>query len=248
MENKFYIYAHINKLTKDIFYIGKGKDRRAYDKNKRNKKWKQYTSQNEYQVIILQDNMLEDDALKLEEFLIKKIGRENLCNLTDGGESGCGYQFTEEHKNYYKELFKGQKNPFYGKKHNQETINLISQKNKGKERSEFSRKIASEICKNRIGNKHPMYGKKHKEETKLKISNMVKGENNPMFGKKHTQETRKKISEKMSGENNYFYGKKRPDHSKLMSENNPSSVKIKYNDKIYNSIIDLWKNEFSDIK
>ena len=25
MENKFYIYAHINKLTKDIFYIGKGK-------------------------------------------------------------------------------------------------------------------------------------------------------------------------------------------------------------------------------
>ena len=93
-----------------------------------------------------------------------------------------------------------------------------------------------------------MYGKKHKEETKLKISNMVKGENNPMFGKKHTQETRKKISEKMSGENNYFYGKKRPDHSKLMSENNPSSVKIKYNDKIYNSIIDLWKNEFSDIK
>jgi hypothetical protein len=58
---------------------------------------------------------------------------------------------------------------------------------------------------------------------------------------------RKYKSQQMIGKKHFFYGKKRPDHSKVMSKNNPSSIKIKYNDNIYNSIMDLWRSEFSDI-
>jgi len=57
----------------------------------------------------------------------------------------------------------GEKNPFYGKRHTDETKKIISEKKKGK--SGLS------------GEKNGMYGKKHSDATKLKIS-----ENNPWKG------------------------------------------------------------------
>lgn len=247
MKNEYYVYVHINKLTKDIFYVGKGKLRRAWAKTKRNKLWKNYIKENEYEIVILQDNMLENEALNLEMFLIKKLGRDNLVNLTDGGEKGYGYIMSDEQKNRYRELFKGEKNPFYGKTHNEETRKKLSRINIGRLKSEKAKQIASEICKNRIGDKHPMYGKKHKEDSIIKMRESNKGSNNPMYGKNHSEETKKIMSDLKKGDKHPFYGKKRPHHSSLMSNNNPSSKKIEFEGVIYNSIINLWRDKFSDI-
>ena len=184
MENNYYIYFHINLVSNEVFYVGKGKDKRAWSKSSRSPHWHNIVNKYGYRVDIIEKELTDVQSKIKEIYFIKKIGRKDLgfgklVNHTDGGEGVCGL--------------------------------------------------------------------KHTEESKLKTSLKTKGDKNYMFGKTHTEEARKKISEKMSGENNHFYGKKRPDHSKLMSQNNPSSVKIKYNDIIYNSIMDLWRSEFSDI-
>lgn len=84
--------------------------------------------------------------------------------------------------------------------------------NRGKHRSEETRKKISESCKGReTWNK----GISWCEESKKKMSKSRKGkytgENSFMFGKHHSEETRKKISEsnkgKQAGENNPMFGK-----------------------------------------
>lgn len=67
------------------------------------------------------------------------------------------------------ESVKGEKNPFFGKTHSEETIRKIIEANK-------LRAFPS-------------------EETRQKMREATTGEKNPFFGKKHSDETRKKISE-----------------------------------------------------
>lgn len=61
--------------------------------------------------------------------------------------------------------------------------------NKGKIRSEDTKK---KICENHKG----MLGKHHSEETKKKQSEAKKAEKNPNYGKHPSEETKKRISEK----------------------------------------------------
>jgi|SaaInlStandDraft_4_1057021.scaffolds.fasta_scaffold34844_2 very-short-patch-repair endonuclease len=74
----------------------------------------------------------------------------------------------------------GNRNPFYGKKHTQETKDKIGSKNKG--------------------NISPFYGKKHTKESLRKLSESLKGkfkgEKNPFYGKKHPQCILDRIAEK----------------------------------------------------
>ncbi len=176
MDNKFYIYFHINPLTNKIFYVGKGKHRRAWVKYGRSKYWNNIVKKYGYIIDLVEENLTEEQSLQREKFYIQKIGRENLCNLTDGGDGMSGYICSEEKRKKLSDI-KGQKHHFYGKKHNENTLSKMSEIKKGK---------------------------------------------------KFTEDTRKKMADKKKGENNFFYNKKRPDHSKKMSQNNPASVKIKF--------------------
>lgn len=83
--NKFYVYKHINKKTNEVFYIGKGSGKRAYDKINRNKNWIEYTKNNEYYVTIFKDSLTEDEAYDMEIDEIKKIGLDKLTNISSGG-------------------------------------------------------------------------------------------------------------------------------------------------------------------
>ena len=56
-------------------------------------------------------------------------------------------------------MFSGEKNPFYGKHHSDETKKKISKNRKGK-------------C---VGENHPFYGKKHSEEELKKMSENRRG-------------------------------------------------------------------------
>jgi hypothetical protein len=84
---------------------------------------------------ISQNNMFEDEAHKLEVYLIKLFGRQDqktgtLLNHTDGGEGSSGLKWSEEsrankrgeHHPYHNKgyLVTGEKNGFYGKKHTDE--------------------------------------------------------------------------------------------------------------------------------
>src|SRR4030043_1805886 len=89
MSNKcFYVYIHKDP-NGNVFYVGKGKGKRAWDKSKRHSMWKRYVKRfsGRFNVEIYRDNLTEDEALNLEYELMDKYGAEliNWSNISVDG-------------------------------------------------------------------------------------------------------------------------------------------------------------------
>lgn len=99
MNNIFYTYVH-RKPNGEIFYVGKGKDKRAWSHNSRNRFWKGVVAKYGYTVEIIDDNLSEQQAFELEEFLISycKTRKQGgtLVNFTDGGKGTKGVTVSPE--------------------------------------------------------------------------------------------------------------------------------------------------------
>ena len=101
---KFYIYLHKTADTLETFYVGKGKDNRAWSTRGRSKFWSRVKDKHGYIVEIVSTGLSEHEAFLKEKELIKFYGRRdknqgNLVNLTDGGEGVSGFIWSEESKN-----------------------------------------------------------------------------------------------------------------------------------------------------
>ena len=101
----FYVYAHINSITKEVFYIGKGSSNRYKSKSGRSKVWKETTENCDYYVEILEDKLREDESFNREKYYIQKFGRKDkglgsLVNLNDGGYGG-GRMKDEKYINFF---------------------------------------------------------------------------------------------------------------------------------------------------
>lgn len=102
----FYVYEHIRNDTNAIFYVGKGKEYRAYAKRNRNPYWHNVVNKsNGYTVRFVAKGLDEELAYLCEEERIdqlKRLGIE-LANINAGG-AGVG---------------SGDKHPMWGKPHPQ---------------------------------------------------------------------------------------------------------------------------------
>lgn len=122
-----------------------------------------------FEHIIISDNLTELEAKNMEIELIA-LYKTNCCrydnpaygyNMTDGGEGTSGYRHTEEEKNKISQASKlcwdndeyrnfqiqrltGENNPFYGKKHTDESKEQMSKSLKGREIKEETRIKISE--------------------------------------------------------------------------------------------------------
>lgn len=96
--NSFYVYAHYRLSDDKLFYIGKGKNKRAWVKNKRNTYWNNVVNKHGFRVLILAQNLTETEAYELEKQTIElfKAMYCPLTNLTEGGMGGKGYVVSEE--------------------------------------------------------------------------------------------------------------------------------------------------------
>lgn len=155
----WYIYGHWTKDTNELFYIGVGKDNRAWDRGSsgRNQYWKNIVNKRDYSVEIICDGFTcRDEAVK-EEVRLQLLNEPRAClkygdsyNSVISKETGKkiskalkGKKLTKEHRKKLSEAKKGKyvgdKNAFYGKKHSQEVINILK-KPKPKDQIERMRK------------------------------------------------------------------------------------------------------------
>jgi len=142
----YYTYGHYKTDSKELFYVGKGKGNRAYEKDSRSDYWKNIVSKYGYTVEIFAEWKSEKDAFIHEKFLIECFkDLTNLCNLTTGGEGCSGYIWSEEQK----EKLKLRLHPNLGKKLPDHVCKQISLTQKGvlrgKQTKEHSEKISQAL-------------------------------------------------------------------------------------------------------
>ncbi len=185
--NNYTVYMHINKINGKR-YIGqtcqipekRWDNGRGYETSTRFFNAILKYGWNNFEHIILKENLSQNDANELEIKLIKQYHTQ---------DEKYGYNITSGGQNF---------------SHSEETKRKIGLSNskalKGKTHStEWSKKMSKKFS----GEGNPFYGKHHSEETKKKISENRKGKKtgkeHPMYGKKHSQEDLEKMSQNRQG-------------------------------------------------
>lgn len=171
MEKRFYVYEYFIVDTEEIFYVGKGTGKRFKQLNNRSEYFKSIHSKYECGVRIVYTDLTNEESCEKERQRIKELKDIGMAraNFTEGGTGFSTGKMNPTHLNpHYGDRngmrtknidFSGEKNPFYGKTHSEETKQKISENRKGKG--------------GRSGSENPMYE-----------NHRFAGEKNPMYGKK----------------------------------------------------------------
>jgi hypothetical protein len=111
---EYYVYRHLLS-TGEVFYVGKGKGKRAKSKQGRNIYWRRLVDKYGYTVEIVAKNITEDEAFELEILMISEYKSLNLCkaNLSLGGDGPSGVTRSLETRKKMSEYRKGRsRGPF----------------------------------------------------------------------------------------------------------------------------------------
>ena len=198
----FYVYAYLRTGDLTPYYIGKGKDNRAWQKSH-----SVIVPKDLSRIVILEKNLTEIGALAIERRMIRWYGRQDmgtglLRNQTDGGDGSAGIipwnkniktgsYLTKEGRKKVSNANKG-----IPKNHGAK----VSAGLKGKPKSEEHKRKLSEAGK---GNVPWNKGKKGVQESTRKgvtVSDEVRAKMSATHkGKKNTPEQKAKISAKHKG-------------------------------------------------
>lgn len=173
----YYVYAYLRK-DGTPYYIGKGKDRRAYSKHSEFK-----IPNDKSRIVFLECRLSNIGACALERRYIKWYGRKDLKtgilhNKTDGGEgtSNLSIKTRQQISIKLKEF-----NKSVTKHHSKSTKEKIGKAHKGKIVSTSSIEKRKQTILNNGGFNHSI-------ETKIRISESKSGKNNSMYGIKRSEE------------------------------------------------------------
>ena len=162
---EYYVYAYLRE-DGTPYYIGKGKERRAWEQHRSNGKGV-HTPSDYKRIVLLYEDLDEAKAFNLETELISKHGRQDLGtgilkNMTNGGEGSAG---TSPETNWKKGSSK-----------------------RGKTTSSKTRQKISKANKNRD------YPNNHTEEVRQKLSETTK-KSWETRSRTMSEEQKKKISD-----------------------------------------------------
>jgi hypothetical protein len=147
------VYLHKRIDNNEVFYVGIGKnEKRAHAKDGRNSHWHNVAKVSGYNVEVTHKDIIWEEACSIEKYLIAFYGRQDLkngylVNKTDGGDGAFGVIVSQELREKFSKIRKGQK------------------------RSEEAK---ANIRNAKLGCKNPSFGIKHSEEYKAKMSETLK--------------------------------------------------------------------------
>ena len=143
------VYQHIRKDNNQVFYVGIGKsEKRAYDKIRRYKPWKDLTKNHDFYVEITHRDICWEEACAIERYLIAFYGRRDLgagclVNMTDGGDGTKNLSEESRSKMAVNKGKFGELNYFYGKKHEGD-LSRFGKQNIGRPSWSKGRKLVEE--------------------------------------------------------------------------------------------------------
>lgn len=118
LDKKFYVYVHryaSGPKKGQIFYVGKGVNARHKSISGRNKHWHNIVNKYGFISHIVFRFRNEECSFSFEVALIKNLGKENLCNISDGGERNSGWNHSEDWRIAASKMRSGENNPNYGR-------------------------------------------------------------------------------------------------------------------------------------
>lgn len=166
----FYVYEWFIVDTLEVFYVGKGTGMRRFEIHNRSKYFKNVYNKYNCAVHLVYCNLTNEQACELEKDRIceMRMKGQAKCNFTNGG---TGFSTGSLNPRVLNPLYgdkngmrihnihmNGENNPFYGKKHSENTKQKISKSRKGKG--------------GRCGKDNPMWN-----------DHRFKGKNNGMYGR-----------------------------------------------------------------
>ena len=141
----FYVYLHIREDDGLVFYVGKGKGKRAWERSMRNRHWHFVANKHGFVVKVIDEKLSQDDAFALERYLIesyRSIGT-GIVNVSDGGDGGTGKRHSDEWKAHIRErmLVKNpMSNPIVREKQKQAVRDAVTTKEARQRASKSARK------------------------------------------------------------------------------------------------------------
>lgn len=182
---RHYVYQHRRESDGRVFYVGKGTVRarlkeqvceRAFDRSSRNPHWMRVVAKHGVSVEIIASFQADSDAQEFERFLIAQYGRDNLVNMTDGGDGCAGLSASDSARAKLSVLAKRPRTDAW--------VNSIRRARKGGGNGGVVK----------CGDTLPESWRKNIAATKL-------GERNPMFGKTGAAHPNsRKVRDKETGE------------------------------------------------
>jgi len=95
-KKKYYVYVHFRKDTMMPFYVGKGTGKRVGVRSRRSPHWHNIVAKHGYERDIVKYFDKSVDAYSYEISLIASLRKYGIVNVSDGGEGGSGYVYTDE--------------------------------------------------------------------------------------------------------------------------------------------------------
>lgn len=169
----FYVYEHWRLDRDECFYVGKGKQNRAYSRGGRNSHWNNIVAKLErigsgYEVRLVMTGLAELESFSLEkERIAFWKNKVDLCNKTDGGDGVSGLVMSKHSRQKMSEKAKGRPGniTMLGRKHSPETRAKMSFAHKGRPKTvEHAAKVGA-----------ARKGRQLSEEHKAKLSKAKKG-------------------------------------------------------------------------